>query len=267
MARKSRSGDGEYDVGYRKPPREHQFKPGESGNDRGRPRAKKTGDDESSLKQSYAYIVADADSPVTVRENGRETQLTSYEAVFLSLRVTALKGNTKAQEAYLTRVDQARVVQLEERTKLFELARACKEGAVAEFEKCDQEGKPRPDIIPHPDEVILNWSTLDVYFNGPRDPYDKQMWEQAFEWKRWHLIEINELKKAFRRRHADKFQIEYDIACAQWIIDLVDRTYPHETIRRKSGFSLEEWRERMLRFHERTGRVKRPKAPSKPKSV
>jgi len=25
MARKSRSGDGEYDVGYRKPPREHQF--------------------------------------------------------------------------------------------------------------------------------------------------------------------------------------------------------------------------------------------------
>jgi hypothetical protein len=51
----------DYDVGYRKPPREHQFKPGQSGNPKGRPRGSKS---------FTTLLVEELGTKITIQENG-----------------------------------------------------------------------------------------------------------------------------------------------------------------------------------------------------
>ena len=65
------SDDGDYRVGYRKPPKEHQFKPRKSGNELGRPRK---------VKPESIDIGKVLEEPVTVRVSGTVRQLTLFEA-------------------------------------------------------------------------------------------------------------------------------------------------------------------------------------------
>ena len=92
--RRDNSGMGGADsvIGYRRPPRHSQFKPGTSGNPKGRPKQSK------SLKS----IIQDAlTSKVTVRENGRVRSVSKIEAVVLSHVERALKGDDKASVAVI----------------------------------------------------------------------------------------------------------------------------------------------------------------------
>ena len=62
---------GNYEVGYRKPPQHTRFKPGQSGNPRGRPKAEK----------SLGAALNDAlEAKVKLRGNGKERGVSSLEA-------------------------------------------------------------------------------------------------------------------------------------------------------------------------------------------
>lgn len=74
-------------VGYGNPPKASQFKKGQSGNPKGRPKAKK------SVPQ---LIEAALFAPVTVREGGRTRRIPTLEALLKRLRKDALEGDTKA---------------------------------------------------------------------------------------------------------------------------------------------------------------------------
>lgn len=73
-------------VGYGKPPRTHQFKPGQSGNPKGRPR---------DAKNEAAILRALLNRKIDVREGGRVRKITVLEAILLRFTEDALKGNTK----------------------------------------------------------------------------------------------------------------------------------------------------------------------------
>jgi hypothetical protein len=73
-------------VVYGRPPIEHRFKPGQSGNQRGRPKGKK----------SEATILYELlNRKITVREGGKPRKITVLEAILLRFTEDALKGNTK----------------------------------------------------------------------------------------------------------------------------------------------------------------------------
>ena len=73
-------------VGYGKPPRAHQFKPGRSGNPRGRAKGAK----------NEATILRDLlNRKINVREAGKSRKITVVEAILLRFTEDALKGNTK----------------------------------------------------------------------------------------------------------------------------------------------------------------------------
>jgi hypothetical protein len=76
-----------YEVGYGRPPRTHQFKPGESGNARGRPKGAKS---EASILQTRM------NQKIEVREGGRVRKIPVLEAIYLRCIEDALKGNIKA---------------------------------------------------------------------------------------------------------------------------------------------------------------------------
>jgi hypothetical protein len=77
----------DYPVGYRKPPRHSQFRPGTSGNPKGRKRGSlnlKT-DLESELKES-----------IRIREGEREFSVSKQRAMIKALLAKALKGDARA---------------------------------------------------------------------------------------------------------------------------------------------------------------------------
>jgi hypothetical protein len=79
-------------TGYGRPPEHAQFKPGKSGNPKGRPKQSKN------LKSIIQQALT---STVTVRENGRLRSVSKIEGVVLSQLERALKGNEKAALAVL----------------------------------------------------------------------------------------------------------------------------------------------------------------------
>jgi hypothetical protein len=74
-------------LGYGRPPQAHQFKPGQSGNPRGRPKGAK----------NEATILRDLlNRKIDIREGGRARKITILEAILLRFTEDALKGNTKS---------------------------------------------------------------------------------------------------------------------------------------------------------------------------
>ena len=79
--------DDEDAVGYGKPPKEHQFKKGQSGNPRGRPKQKR------SLKD---LVVAELDRTHEVTDKGRKRRVTGWQLAAAALVRKAYKGDTRA---------------------------------------------------------------------------------------------------------------------------------------------------------------------------
>ena len=82
----------DYDVGYAKPPKESQFKKGESGNLKGRPKG---------AKGVMASLKRELESEITVQEGNRTERITKSEAMAKQLVNKALKGDIRAMIALL----------------------------------------------------------------------------------------------------------------------------------------------------------------------
>jgi hypothetical protein len=81
-----------YDVGYGKPPKHSQFKPGQSGNPKGRkPGAK-------SLK---SVVTKRASKKVKIRTESGYRKVSTMEAVIEQLAIAAMKGDAKARSEFL----------------------------------------------------------------------------------------------------------------------------------------------------------------------
>jgi hypothetical protein len=84
----------ESDVGYGRPPRAHQFKPGQSGNPKGRPKGAKS---EATILYELLH------RKISIREGGRTRKITVLEAILLRFTEDSLKGNTKSAAFLLNR--------------------------------------------------------------------------------------------------------------------------------------------------------------------
>src|SRR6266446_10286457 len=81
-----------YEVGYGKPPLATRFRPGQSGNSKGRPRGAK----------SVATSVDEAlNERVSVTENGKRRKITKRQAMFKQLANRAAQGDHKATQLLL----------------------------------------------------------------------------------------------------------------------------------------------------------------------
>jgi hypothetical protein len=91
--RPRRSGRGS-SVGYGRPPREHRWKPGQSGNPRGRPKNSKN--ESTILREILARKIES-------RSTGGTRKISVVEGILLRITEDALKGNTKSATFLLNR--------------------------------------------------------------------------------------------------------------------------------------------------------------------
>jgi hypothetical protein len=81
------SEDRNYEVGYGKPPKHTRFKPGQSGNPKGR---------KPGSKNVMTLLEQTLFDTVKVRENGKVRRVPAIQACLLNLRNQAIKGEPKA---------------------------------------------------------------------------------------------------------------------------------------------------------------------------
>ena len=85
-------GDGPYEIGYCKPPKHTQFKPGQSGNSKGRPRG----------QRNFKTAVRDAlQEKVTIREGDRTRSVSRMDAIIRVTFNNALRSDAKALGAFV----------------------------------------------------------------------------------------------------------------------------------------------------------------------
>ena len=77
-----------YEIGYKRPPKNGQFKKGRSGNPKGRPKG--SSNFMTLLEQELAQ-------PIVVNENGKKKTITRMQAMAKRMIADALQGDRKAQ--------------------------------------------------------------------------------------------------------------------------------------------------------------------------
>ena len=78
---------GEHEVGYKKPPRNTQFRKGKSGNPAGRPKR------DVDLRASLRNMLSE---PIRVTIDGKSRNMSSLDAALLNLRTKMLNGERQA---------------------------------------------------------------------------------------------------------------------------------------------------------------------------
>ena len=76
-----------YEVGYRRPPLSGQFKPGKTGNPKGRPKGS---------RNFLTLLEQELAKPVVVNENGKKKTISRMQAMTKRLVTDALQGDQKA---------------------------------------------------------------------------------------------------------------------------------------------------------------------------
>jgi hypothetical protein len=88
----------DYEVGYKKPPRQHQFKPRHERNARL---------DGGGRKENNLDVASWLDAPLKVKRQGKLTNMHPHEAAMLSLGKRALKGERSAAKEFLKQCELA----------------------------------------------------------------------------------------------------------------------------------------------------------------
>jgi len=81
-----------YSVGYKKPPMHTRFKPGESGNPRGKAKGR---------KNLATELLEELSERVVVTENGRQRKIAKQTIILKRMVTDAAQGNAKARDQLL----------------------------------------------------------------------------------------------------------------------------------------------------------------------
>ena len=98
MSNEFNNHEADYEVGYKKPPIHGQFKPGQSGNPKGRPKKRQT--NAELMNQAF-------DKKMTVNVDGKKVRRTKRELFFEVVINEALKKDKTAMNIALKLLDQS----------------------------------------------------------------------------------------------------------------------------------------------------------------
>lgn len=167
-----------YEVGYAKPPKETRFKPGQSGNPRGRPKGAKNRRPALHEERMKDIILDEAYRTITVRDGDRNVKVPMAQAIIRSLAVNAAKGQHRAQRLFADLLASTERSRADLHERFFNAALDYKIAWERELARRDALGiTDLRSPLPHPDHVVVDVRTGSVRIEGPASKQEKAEWD------------------------------------------------------------------------------------------
>jgi len=169
-----------YEVGYGKPPAMTRFKPGTSGNPRGRPKGTKNRLPKLNEERLKGIILQEAYRDITVRDGARNVTIPIAQAVMRSLSVNAAKGQHRAQRLF---AEMLSTTERQNKQLADEWLSTAMDYKIEWDEELDRRARlgitDLPDPVPHPDHIKIDMNTGEARVEGPFTKEEKaelEMW-------------------------------------------------------------------------------------------
>lgn len=153
------------------PQRPGRFKPGQSGNPKGRPKRSSEAATFLDDKALHAATARIANTPVSFKENGQSVSIPMFEGIIRAQMAAAGKGNPLAQRDALLRIERAFSAAERDRQETRDFWQRYRDEKRAEIERARRDGKPIPTPLPHPDDIMIEPGE-EVRIDGPIDEAD-----------------------------------------------------------------------------------------------
>ena len=205
-----------YEIGYAKPPVEHRFEKGQSGNPKGRPKGvpQKRPLNDARLQE---IILNESYREIKLNENGQTITLPMAEAIVRSIAVNAAKGHVRSQKLFTDLLGKVEADRLKLHNEYLQTMIEYKVRFTHEIERCKRLGVPPPDPLPHPDHIVIDMNTGQGLITGPITPEEKRQWDYLEQRKKEAIERIIALRKQQSEEAGplSRQQIEVEIA-AEW---------------------------------------------------